>query len=223
MTRALAAADRTRPAPGDLPDFDDDARHRRWIMARFLGVDPRFCNVIDRIAPNTDLGEVVLAVFEAHRTAERVMAALTGGHRARAAAAVARQRKVLDLAIELLRPVDVDCEDALAEEIIDEIVGAFRGIAAPALGLDRRRLLAALIAERERYAQAAKFLDGRGRPPSRLRAFADQLLPVFARHARAECRDRPDFRDFLLEASRLVTGAEPGSALANRVTRDVLK
>lgn len=222
MTRALAAADRTRPAPGDLPDFDDEARHRRLVITRFLGVDPRFCDVIERVAPGADLGEIVPAVFSAHRAAERVMSAVMS-YRARAAAVAARRRKGLDLAIELLRPVDDDRDDALADEVIDEIVGALRGIAAPALGLDRSRIIAALIAERERYDDATRMLDGRGRPPSRLRAFADQLLPVFARHARPDRRERTDFRDFLVEASRLVTGAAPSPALAKRVARDLLK
>lgn len=222
MTRALEPADRTRPAPGDLPEFDDEARHRRLVMARFLGVDPRFCDIIDRVAPCADRSEIVPAVFSAHRAAERVMIALTR-FRAPAAATAARQRKALDLAIELLRSTEVDREEALADEAIAEIVGAMRGIAAPALGLDRSRIIAALIAERSRYDDAARLLDGRGRPPSRLRAFADQLLPVFARYARPDRRERSDFRDFLVEASRLVTGAAPSTALANRVARDLLK
>lgn len=143
--------------------------------------------------------------------------------RARATATAIRNRKAFDLAIELLRPVDAGDEDAIADEAIGEIVGALRQIAAPALGLNRSRIVAAMIAERERYDEAVRLLDGRGRPPSRLRAFADQLLPIFARHAHSDRRSRSDFRDFLVASSQLVTGVEPGSALANRIARDVLK
>lgn len=222
MTRALAVADRIGPVPGDLPEFDEDARHRRLIMARVNGVDPRFCDVIDRIASGADLDVIVRAAFDAHRAAERVMVALTR-YRARAAATAARELKNLDLAIDALRPAGEYDPDVIADDAIGGIVGALRGIAAPSLALDRSGLVMALLAERARYAEAARLLDGRGRPPSRLRTFADQLLPIFVRHARPERRDRSDFRGFVCEAARLVTGAEPGSALTKRVARDVLK
>jgi len=222
MTRPLRIDERTRPTPGDLPEFDDDVRHRRLVAARFNGLDPRFCAVVARIAPEADLDEVFHDIFDAHRAAERVMVARTV-YRARAAATAARELKNLDLAIDALRPAGEHQPDAIAEEALGEIVGAMRGIAAPPLALDRARLLTALIAERTRFAEAARLLDGRGRPPSRLRAFADQLLPIFARHAHPDRRERGDLRDFLVEASRLVTGFAPSAALANRVARDMLK
>lgn len=81
----------------------------------------------------------------------------------------------------------------------------------------------ALRSDRARLDEFAATLDGRGHSATRLRVFAEELLPIFNDIVPAERQSRSSFRAFLGACCELVSGKPPGAEVLKRVAREVHK
>lgn len=81
----------------------------------------------------------------------------------------------------------------------------------------------ALCSDRARLDELAALFDGRGHSTTRLRFFAEELLPLFINIFPAERQSRPSFVVFLGACCEVVLGIQPGIGFLREVARPVFK
>jgi len=209
-----------RDRSDDLPAFSGKVWRQRHKLSEARGA--RFTGSIGALGCLSHSDDVTAGVFDAYAAA-RLNWHLRRGERGVALSQVQTARKKLDVVLA-----------ALSE---------YRAALAGRIGVDRVRLIAArldparfirdeiwpevirqaLSADRDRLDQLVAALDGRGRSSTRLRVFAEEVLPIFREHVQADRQSRPGFMAFLAACCALVAGQLPGPAVLRRVAREVHK
>lgn len=202
---------RASRAGPDLPPLDQERHAARWDAVQASGPHPAFIAALDRARVKIDPACVAGIVYAARLRAERrytVRASDRAPELGRASRALSR----IDAAIDALTAFDAERGTPTGASQTAALA-AYLGQLPDAAPLDLEPVFGALRAERARLAADIGLLDGRSRPASRLRLFAEALAPFYAALTDGRIGHRTGFTDFVRVCCELVTEIAPDETL----------
>lgn len=206
----------------DLPPFDEDGARLRVMDAILNGMPQSFRDDLAAAAislPAEKIARAALRGYEEAARAERVREEF----RPAALAEARAQRKMIRSAIrETEKALAARREAAIGQLRIAEYVAVNGVVRRHPDALDLDVVLAALHAEAEKIEFDIRALDGRERPPSRLRLLGNALGPAFfVSRPKGLIGVGPAFERYIAGVSELLTGNRADGQLLKSVAAQV--